>query len=335
MDNKLIEIKDLQTYFFTDEATVKALDGVSFDIYRGEVLGVVGESGCGKSVTALSILRILGERGKIVGGNIIFHRDEKEIDLTKLNPKGKEIMEIRGKEISMIFQEPMTSFSPVHTVGNQIMEAMIIHQHLDKKRARERAIEMLRKANIPRPETCVDRYPHQLSGGMRQRAMIAMALSCNPKLLIADEPTTALDVTIQAQILDIMKQLQKESDMSIMMITHNLGVVAETSRNVVIMYLGRIVETATVVQIFNNPLHPYTKALLRSIPRIGKKSGKHLASIEGTVPDASRVPPGCPFHPRCESFMKGICDLKRPEMNTPEPNHTVSCHLYGDNNDYK
>ena len=329
MNCKLLEINDLQTYFFTDEATVKALDGVSFDINRGEVLGVVGESGCGKSVTALSILRILGERGRIVGGSIVFHRNEDSVDLATLNPRSKEMMSIRGKEISMIFQEPVISFSPVHTIGNQIMEAMIIHQQLDKKEARELAVEMLRSVNIPRPETCVDRYPHQLSGGMRQRAMIAMALSCNPKLLIADEPTTALDVTIQAQILALMKELQKESEMSIMMITHNLGVVAETSKNVVIMYLGRIVESGTVQQVFHNPLHPYTRALLRSIPKLGKKQGKRLASIEGTVPDASRIPPGCSFHPRCESFIRGVCDVKKPEIVDAGDSHRVSCHLYG------
>ncbi|MCD6541202.1 ABC transporter ATP-binding protein, partial [Candidatus Bipolaricaulota bacterium] len=265
----LVEVKDLRTYFFTEEGVVKAVDGVSFAIEPEQTLGVVGESGCGKSVTALSIMGLVPmPPGKIVGGQVIFHRDGQPIELTKLNPKGREYRSIRGKEIAMIFQEPMTSLNPVFTIGYQIMEAIMLHQKVSKKEARQKAIEMLRQVGIPEPEQRVDEYPHQLSGGMRQRAMIAMALSCNPSLLIADEPTTALDVTIQAQVLDLMRDLQKSFHAAIMLITHDLGVVAEMCEEVVVMYLGKVVEHAKVRPIFHEPKHPYTQGLLKSIPSL-------------------------------------------------------------------
>lgn len=334
MDSKLLEVANLKTYFFLDEGTVKAIDGVSLSMGRKETLGVVGESGCGKSVTALSILRVLAARGKIVEGTIKFYGDEYNpqgyVDLAQLDPNGPEIRKIRGKEIAMIFQEPMTSFSPVYTVGNQIIEAILLHQDVDHAQARDLAIDMLRKVGIPSPEERIDEYPYQLSGGMRQRAMIAMALCCNPKLLIADEPTTALDVTIQAQILDLMRQLQDELGMSIMLITHNLGVVAEMSQHVAVMYLGRIVESAPVDELFHNPLHPYTKALLKSIPKVGKKTKKRLESIKGTVPDAYNIPPGCSFHRRCPEYRKGLCNTVIPDLVEVTPRHEVACSLYGE-----
>ena len=329
----LLEVNGLKTYFFYDEGTVRALDGVSFELGKNKTLGVVGESGCGKSVTAQSILRILGPRGKIVEGNIILHRGEEEggdLDLTTLDPTGPEIRRIRGKEIAMIFQEPMTSLSPVYTIGNQIIEAILLHQDVDQKQARKQAIEMLARVGIPRPEQRIDEYPYQLSGGMRQRAMIAMALSCHPKLLIADEPTTALDVTIQAQILDLMRDLQREFGMSIMMITHNLGVIAEMAEDVVVMYLGRIVESTSIDDLFHNPMHPYTKALLKSIPKVGRKSRERLESIKGVVPDAYNIPPGCSFHPRCPQFKRGVCDREIPKLVEVAPGHRVSCLLYGE-----
>ena len=328
---KLIEIRDLKTYFFLDHGTVSAVDGVSCDIYKGKTLGMVGESGCGKSVTARSILRIVGARGRIVEGRILLHDGEsgdEVVDLTSLDPTGKQIRAIRGKTIAMIFQEPMTSLSPVYTIGNQIMEAILLHQHVGKKEARNLAIEMLWKVGISKPQQRVDEYPHQLSGGMRQRAMIAMALSCRPKLLIADEPTTALDVTIQAQILDLMRKLQDEFGMAILMITHNLGVIAEMAEQVAVMYLGRLVEEASVDDIFHDPLHPYTRALLRSIPRGGKKTGIRLESIRGVVPDPLNIPPGCPFHPRCRSFIKGTCEKSIPPLWEVRPGHRVACHLF-------
>ncbi|NMB11435.1 MAG: ABC transporter ATP-binding protein [Firmicutes bacterium] len=332
MNTKLLEVENLKTYFFLDEGTVKAIDGVSLSIGRKETLGVVGESGCGKSVTALSILRVLAAKGKIVEGTIKLYGDEYSpqgyIDLAQLDPNGPDIRKIRGKEIAMIFQEPMTSFSPVYTVGNQIMEAILLHQDVNHTQARDLAIDMLRKVGIPSPEERIDEYPYQLSGGMRQRAMIAMALCCNPKLLIADEPTTALDVTIQAQILDLMRQLQDELGMSIMLITHNLGVVAEMSQHVAVMYLGRIVESAPVDELFHNPLHPYTKALLKSIPKVGKKTKKRLESIKGTVPDAYNIPPGCSFHRRCPQYRKELCNTVVPNLVEIAPRHEVACLLY-------
>jgi peptide/nickel transport system ATP-binding protein len=328
-DQVLLEVKNLKTYFFYDEGTVKALDGISFKIIKGKTLGVVGESGCGKSVTAQSILRILGPRGEIVEGEILLHRDGETIDLTKLDPQGEEIRKIRGKDITMIFQEPMTSLAPVYTIGDQIIEAILLHQDVTPEQARQIAIEMLRKVGIPKPEERIDAYPFELSGGMRQRAMIAMALSCNPSLLIADEPTTALDVTIQAQILDLMRSLQQEIGMAIMMITHNMGVIAEMADDVVVMYLGKIVESAYVNDIFYDPKHPYTIALLKSVPKIGKKVRARLESIKGMVPDPYNLPKGCRFHTRCPSYIRGVCEKGEPPEVEVAPGHKASCFLYG------
>jgi peptide/nickel transport system ATP-binding protein len=310
---------------------------VCFQIARGESLGVVGESGCGKSVTAQAILRIVPEPGKIVSGEISLHRHHaangraagaETVKLTDLDAKGPAIRAIRGAEIAMVFQEPMTSLSPVHTIGFQIMEAIILHQSVNKARARERAIEILAKVGMPRPGQAVDAYPHQLSGGQRQRAMIAMALSCNPSLLIADEPTTALDVTTQAQILDLMRQLQDELGMAIMFITHDLGVIAEMTTRVVVMYLGKVVEEADVDTLFHAPAHPYTQALINSVPRLGMRS-ELLQPIEGSVPDPYNIPPGCPFSPRCPKFIPGRCDIVEPQWIAVDDRHAVRCHLYG------
>jgi peptide/nickel transport system ATP-binding protein len=330
----LIEVRDVKVYFFLDEGTVRAVEGVSFDIERGKTLGVVGESGCGKSVTSQAIMRIVPPPGRIVQGDIFFHRYQEDgsverVEITKLDPRGREIRNIRGNEIAKIFQEPMTSLSPVHTIGNQIMEAIILHQEVDKAEAREKAIDMLDHVGMPQPVQRIDYYPHQLSGGMRQRAMIAMALSCNPSLLIADEPTTALDVTTEAQILELMKGLQQEFGMAIMFITHNLGVIAEMADEVVVMYLGKEVELATVDDTFYDPYHPYTRDLLRSIPRIGRKSGGRLHTITGSVPDPYNVPQGCPYHPRCVDFMPGRCDLDREiPFYEIKPGHFCRCLLY-------
>jgi len=322
--NTLIELRDLKTYFYTEDGVVKAVDGVSFSIERQKTLGVVGESGCGKSVTALSIMGLIPmPPGKIVGGSIIYHRNGQVIELTKLDPKGKEYRSIRGNEIAMIFQEPMTSLNPVYTIGNQIMEAIMLHQKVGKREARARAIEMLKAVGIPSPEQRVDEYPHQLSGGMRQRAMIAMALSCNPSLLIADEPTTALDVTIQAQILDLIRKLQGEFHMALMMITHNLGVIAEMADDVVIMYMGKVVEEAPVKDIYHNPTHPYTIGLMESIPALTRKK-ERLKPIKGMVPDPYNLPKGCPFEPRCPEAME-ICREQMPPLKEVRPKHRVAC----------
>ena len=323
-NNKLIELRDLKTYFYTEDGVVKAVDGVSFSIEKQKTLGVVGESGCGKSVTALSIMGLIPmPPGKILAGSIVYHRDGQEIELTKLDPKGKQYREIRGNEIAMIFQEPMTSLNPVYTIGNQIMEAIMLHQKVGKREARERAIEMLKAVGIPLPEQRVDEYPHQLSGGMRQRAMIAMALSCNPSLLIADEPTTALDVTIQAQILDLIRKLQEEFHMALMMITHNLGVIAEMADDVVIMYMGKVVEEAPVKEIYHDPLHPYTRGLMESIPALTRKK-ERLKPIKGMVPDPYNLPKGCPFEPRCPEAID-ICRAQMPELKEIKPRHKVAC----------
>jgi len=313
----LLKVNNLKTYFFTDDGVVKAVDGVNFEVYPGETLGIVGESGCGKSVTSLSILRLLDEKGKIVDGEIIFEGK----DLVKLDEN--EMREIRGNDIAMIFQEPMVALNPVYTVGDQIMEAIILHQKVHKDEARKIAIDMLRKVGIPEPEKRVDEYPHELSGGMRQRAMIAMALSCHPKLLIADEPTTALDVTIQAQILELMKQLQKDLDMAIIMITHDLGVIAEISDRVAVMYAGKMVEYTDVKRLFKNPKHPYTWALLNAIPRLDIEQ-ERLFSIPGVVPDALHFPSGCKFHTRCE-FATEKCRNEEPGLIEIEDGHFVAC----------
>jgi len=300
---------------------------VDYVIEQEKTLGVVGESGCGKSVTALSIMGLVQiPPGKIEDGEILFHRDGKVMDLTKLNPKGREMRSIRGNEIAMIFQEPMTSLNPVYTIGNQIMEAIILHQNLNKKDAKIKAIEMLRAVGIPLPEQRVDEYPHQLSGGMRQRAMIAMAMSCNPSLLIADEPTTALDVTIQAQVLELMNALREEFHASIQFITHDLGVIAGMADDVVVMYLGRIVEASNVREVFHNPKHPYTQGLMNSIPSLAAEK-QRLEPIKGVVPDPFEVPAGCGFEPRCPHAME-ICKTKMPDLKEVAPGHTTACWLY-------
>jgi peptide/nickel transport system ATP-binding protein len=329
----ILSVRNLKTYYFSDEGTVKAVDGASFDIKPGQTLGIVGESGCGKSVTARSILRIVEHPGRIVDGQILWHRGNGNgpsdvVDLARLDGNGKEMRAIRGADIALIFQEPMTSFSPVHTVGDQIGEVLRIHQRLSPREVRERVIELLRRVGIPRPEQRIDAYPYQFSGGLRQRAMIAMALACDPKLLIADEPTTALDVTTQAQILDLLRSLQEQNHMSIMLITHNLGVVAEMAEEVVVMYLGRVVETGTVDTIFYDPKHPYTQALLRSIPSLDAPAREKLPTITGTIPHPSNRPSGCPFHPRCPSVIAGVCNRYEPQLLSVGEDHEVSCFLH-------
>ncbi len=323
----LIEIENLKTYFYTEDGVVRAVDGVDFTIEKEKTLGVVGESGCGKSVTALSIMGLIQiPPGKIEEGEILYHRNGKAKDLTQLNPKGKEYRSIRGNEIAMIFQEPMTSLNPVYTIGNQIMEAITLHQHLRKKDARKKAIEMLHAVGIPLPEQRIDDYPHQLSGGMRQRAMIAMALSCNPSLLIADEPTTALDVTIQAQVLDLMNGLRKDFRTAIMFITHDLGVIADMADDVVVMYLGKIVEGSDVRSVYHNSKHPYTQGLMNSIPSLATKK-ERLVPIKGVVPDPFEVPPGCGFEPRCPHAME-VCKTQIPPLKEVASHHWAACWLY-------
>jgi len=327
-NNPLLEVNNLKTYFYLDEGILKAVDGVSFKIEKEKVLGIVGESGCGKSVTAQSILRIVPSPGKTVEGKILLGQDNKVIDLAQLDPFGKEIRAIRGKEIAMIFQEPMTSLSPIHTIGDQIMEAILLHRDLNKKEARKLTLDMLEKVGIPNPYQRINEYPHQLSGGLRQRAMIAMALSCNPSLLIADEPTTALDVTVQAQILELMKDLQSKFGMAIMYITHNLGVIAEISDEVLVMYLGKVVEHGNVDDIFYNPSHPYTVRLLKSIPKVGEKARTRLDSIKGTVPLPLDLPKGCTFYSRCPEAKDGICNVEDPSLIEIKRGHRVRCFLY-------
>jgi oligopeptide/dipeptide ABC transporter ATP-binding protein len=316
----LLDIRNLRTHFFTDDGVVKAVDGVTFPIYKGKTLGVVGESGCGKSVTALSTMRLVSPPGRIVEGEILFEG----IDLTKLPEP--QVRSIRGHQISMIFQEPMTSLNPVFTVGYQINEAVMLHLKKNKADAREHTIRMLDKVRIPSARTRIDEYPHQMSGGMRQRIMIAMALACNPKLLIADEPTTALDVTIQAQILDLMRDLQKEFGMSIMIITHDLGVVAELADYVAVMYASKVVEYASVKELFSHPLHPYTLGLFRSRPSLGSKKTEKLSVIPGTVPNPLRFPEGCKFHPRCPSVVEK-CRSVEPLLRELRPGHWVACDV--------
>jgi peptide/nickel transport system ATP-binding protein len=335
----LVEVENLKTYFFLDEGTVRAVDGVDFVIKRGQTLGVVGESGCGKSVTARSILRIVAKPGRIVEGRITLHRPVEKgsgatqtelLDLTRLDPMSPVMRSLRGHTMALVPQEPMASLSPVHTIGNQISEAILLHQKVSKAEARAKAIDILDRVGFPQPKQRVDSYPHQLSGGLRQRAVIAMALSCHPSLLIADEPTTALDVTTEAQILKLMRTLQRELGMAIMYITHNLGVVAQMTERVIVMYLGKVVEEADVDTIFHKPLHPYTSSLLRSIPRLGSKTQEHqrLATIRGTVPDPYSIPKGCPFHPRCSQRIGGVCDQQDPPNVEVERGHKVRCVLY-------
>jgi peptide/nickel transport system ATP-binding protein len=326
----IIQVDELKTYFRTMDGEVRAVDGVTLDIKRGESLGLVGESGCGKSVTAFSILRLLPRKtSRIVSGSILFNRGDgsASIELTQVDPNGDIIRHIRGNEIAMIFQEPLTSLSPVHIVGSQIAEAVELHQAVGKQEAKEKAIQMLEAVGIASPRQRYDEYPHQFSGGMRQRAMIAMALSCNPSLLIADEPTTALDVTIQAQILELMKSLQDQFGMAILMITHNLGVIAEMCDRVAVMYMGKIVESGEVRTIFNRPLHPYTVGLMRSIPHLGRRVKHRLTPIPGSVPDPYAIPSGCAFFPRCPAAKKSLCSGEVPLLEV-EPDHHVRCTLY-------
>lgn len=331
----LIDVKNLHVHFKLDEGTVHAVNGTSFKIQEGKTLGIVGESGCGKSVTARAIMRIVRPPGKIIDGSITYHRrhegsgtsergQAESIDLTRLDERGKAIRSIRGNDIAMIFQEPMTSLSPVHSIGNQIMEAIQLHRDVDKKEAKELAIEALGMVGVPRAAERIKNYPHEFSGGMRQRAMIAMALSCQPSLLIADEPTTALDVTTEAQILDLIREFQQKRRMALMLITHNLGVVAEMADDVAVMYLGKIVERTDVDTLFYNPQHPYTQSLLDSIPRIGRNV-EDLEVIRGSVPNPMNIPRGCPFHTRCREALPGLCDVEVPELKEIEPGHEVSC----------
>ena len=335
-DDLLVGVEGLKTHFFTNQGVVKAVDGVDLRIRRGKTLGVVGESGCGKSVTARSILGIVERPGRVVEGQILYRRTMEGdgsavevVDLAAMNPKSREFRAIRGKEISMIFQEPMASLSPHYTIGDQIAENLLLHQEMSKKEAREQTIDLLRQVGIARPELRVDTYSFQLSGGMCQRAVIAMAIACRPSLLIADEPTTALDVTTQAQILELMQSMQQQLGMAVMLITHDLGVVAEMADDVAVMYLGRVAESADVDTIFHDPRHPYTKALLRSIPRVEGSMRERLNSIRGMVPDPYNRPPGCVFHPRCDDIQQGVCNGQEPTMVEVAPNHFVSCWAVG------
>ena len=321
MDEELLRVSNLTTHFYTEEGIVKALDGVSFSIKKGEILGLVGETGCGKSVTATSIMRLIPmPPGKIVEGEIIFN-GKNLLDLSD-----EEMRKIRGKDISMIFQDPMSSLNPVLKVGFQVLEAILAHTPIQIKEGMLRVIDLFKKVNIPDPEQSVVRYPHQFSGGMRQRVMIAMALSGKPKLLIADEPTTALDVSIQAQILTLIKQLQKEFNTSVLLISHDLGVIATMAQKVAVMYAGRIVEYGKVDQIFNNPLHPYTKGLLNAIPDLDEDR-EWLEVIPGSVPNLIYPPPGCRFHPRC-AYVKDICKKEKPPLIEVEEGHKVACYEY-------
>lgn len=308
-----LEINNLKTHFTTEEGLIRAVDGVSLQVRRGKVLAVVGESGCGKSVTSYSILRLIRQPGEIVSGKILFHsqRRGQTIDIASLNDKSDLLYQVRGGDVSMIFQEPMSALSPVHTIGNQICEAILLHQDVTPEQARLQAIEMLDKVGIPNPEERIDQYPHEMSGGMRQRIVIAMALVCDPELLIADEPTTALDVTLQAQILELIRKLQKERGCSVIFITHDLAVVAQMADDVAVMYLGRVVETGPVREIIKNPQHPYTISLLNSIPREETMGGR-LPTIKGSVPSLTAIPTGCPFHPRCPFAVEGVCDVGGP-----------------------
>jgi peptide/nickel transport system ATP-binding protein/oligopeptide transport system ATP-binding protein len=329
-EKPILEFKDLQTFFYLENGVVRAVDGVSFSLDRKTTLGIVGESGCGKSVTARSAMQLIqSPPGKIVGGEIWLHRNgtDDSVDITTLDPRGPEMRSIRGAEISMVFQEPMTSLNPLYAVGFQIAEAVELHQRCNQDEAMDRALEMLTKVQISEPTQRINEYPHQLSGGMRQRVMIALALSCNPSILIADEPTTALDVTVQAQILDLMRDLQHDFDSAIILITHNLGVVSQMADHVAVMYLGKIVEYSDVNTIFHNPKHPYTVGLLDSVPVFGRKGDKVLVPIKGMVPTPSDIIPGCSFAPRCPKAME-ICSNKAPQIKAVTTGHEVACWLY-------
>jgi len=334
-NDPILSVRDLKAYFPLDEGTVKAVDGVSFDIFPGQVLGIVGESGCGKSVTMKAILQIIEPPGRIIHGEILLNRQngsstDRTIDLAKLKPNGREMREIRGAEIALIPQEPMSSFSPVHTLGDQIIEAIRLHRSVSKKEALAIAVDLLRSVGIPMPEQRINAYSWQLSGGLRQRAIIAMALSCRPRLLIADEPTTAIDVTTQAQILDLLRNLQKVQNTAIIFITHDLGVIAQMANYVVVMYLGRVMEQGPVNDIFLQSKHPYTQALLRSIPSVSSTPRVKLPIISGSIPHPFNRPSGCPFHPRCREFMAGTCDLRIPSLQPVGESQFASCFLYND-----
>jgi len=328
-DDLLLQVRDLKTHFFTDTGVVRAVDGVSFDIKRGEIVGMLGESGCGKSVTGYSILHLINAPGKIVGGEILFRRGENDvIDLLKYDPRSDAMRQIRGRDISMVFQEPMTALDPLFTVGDQVAEALLVHEKLSKAAAQKAAVELLDRVRMPEPQKAVEKYPHQLSGGMRQRVVIALALACRPKLLIADEPTTALDVTTEAQILELMRDLQEELGMAILFITHDLGIIAEMADSAVVMYLGNVVEHGDIKSLFNAPKHPYTQALYESIPKLGEGRLERLQTISGAVPSPNNLPKGCKFHPRCSYFMPGVCDAALPPLYQIEPEHEARCYLY-------
>ncbi len=327
----ILEVRNLRTYFALEEGTLKAVDGVDFTIGAHQTVGIIGESGSGKSVTAQSILQIVPPPGSIESGEILLNQsDGRTVDLNKLDPRSKEIRAIRGKEISMVFQEPMTSLSPVHTIGSQIVEAILLHITRNKRQAKELALDMINRVGISNPRQRFSEYPHQLSGGMRQRAMIAMALSCSPSLLIADEPTTALDVTVQAQILELMKELQEQFGMAIMYITHDLGVIAEIADEVNVMYLGRVVERASTIELFKNPLHPYTQRLLKSIPRLGSRGRGRLDAIRGNVPVPLNPPQQCGFASRCDAFIAGKCDAAVPALVNMGNEHYLRCYLHSE-----
>lgn len=330
----LLSIRDLKVHFFMDEGVVKAVDGISLDVYPGQVFGIVGESGCGKSVTMKALLRIVEPPGRIVSGQMLLRKPdnqgkaEERIDLAQLDARGREMREIRGGQIALIPQEPMAAFSPVHTVGDQIIEAIQLHRKVNRHEARKLALQQFRDVGIPAPEQRLDEYSWQLSGGLRQRAMIAMALSCNPLILIADEPTTAVDVTTQAQVLRLLRRLQEERNSAIIFITHDLGVIAQMADYVTVMYLGLVMEQGPVDDIFHNPKHPYTKALLESIPSINTTPRVDLPTISGSIPHPFNRPAGCPFYPRCTKFMPGTCDQHTPTLQPVSKNQSVSCFLY-------
>ena len=326
----LLRVEKLRTYFSSREGVLRAVDGVDFEIGEGETVGIAGESGCGKSVTAQSIMRLVPANGRIVSGRILLNSKKSGngiLDLTELDPEGSQIRKIRGAEISMIFQEPMTSFSPVHTVGDQITEAIILHQRVSRTDARDEAIQLLAKVGMPKPAQTIDAYSFNLSGGMRQRAMVAMALSCQPSLLIADEPTTAVDVTIQAQVLELMQSLQIDFKMALMIITHDMAVIAELADRVLIMYLGKSVEYASADEIFYNAKHPYTRGLLASIPKL-HKGRERIEPIVGAVPTPYDMPLGCPFHPRCSECIPELCEKKEPPALQVGEEHMARCFLY-------
>jgi peptide/nickel transport system ATP-binding protein len=340
-EDPLLSVRNLKAYFPLHEGTVRAVDGVSFDVYPSRVFGIVGESGCGKSVTMKAILRIIEPPGRIVAGEILLHQETPgrtpegappgaPVDIALLAQNGRRMRSIRGAEIALIPQEPMASFSPVHSVGSQVMEAILLHRDVDKAEARRIAVQLFKDVGIPMPERRMDEYSWQLSGGIRQRAVIATALSCNPRLLIADEPTTAVDVTTQAQVLRLLRRLQEERGSAIVFITHDLGVIAQMADDVTVMYLGLVMEQGPVDSIFHAPLHPYTQALLRSIPSATSRPRESLPTIRGSIPHPIHRPPGCPFHPRCEKRIKGRCDAATPALRTAGESQRVRCFLYGD-----